>query len=79
MREELHQIEKIEKYLDGEMDHSEKQDFENEMAEKAWIVADINQQEVMRGAFDKQWSRSLRKMGKQFAVMANFPSDPSLN
>lgn len=53
--------------------------LENEMAEKAWIVADINQQEVMRGAFDKQWSRSLRKMGKQFAVMANFPSDPSLN
>lgn len=53
--------------------------LEAEMAEKAWIVANIKSEEVMLGNFDKQWSRSLRKMGKQFAVMANFPSDPSLN
>ncbi|HVB02357.1 MAG TPA: YqgE/AlgH family protein [Chitinophagaceae bacterium] len=55
----------------GQLDH--------ELKEKSWILSKANRTMVF-GMEEKQiWKESLRKMGDNFAIMANFPLDPSLN
>ncbi len=50
-----------------------------EIKEKSWIIAPGN---FMHAFFDnpkRLWADVLRKLGKEFSVLANFPEDPSLN
>lgn len=51
----------------------------NEMKEKSWIMAPATSEIVMRSRGKEFWSEVLTQMGKKFAIMANFPEDPSLN
>jgi putative transcriptional regulator len=50
-----------------------------ELKEKSWIVSAAVSEQVMNTQNDNLWSQSLRAMGKDFAVLSNFPSDPNLN
>lgn len=51
----------------------------HEMEERSWIVSDVNSQLFFDQLDGEIWSASLRNMGKEFAAMANYPIDPSLN
>lgn len=50
-----------------------------EMKEESWYVSDINDLPLMDTLRDDLWSLAFKKMGGSFSVLANFPSDPSLN
>ena len=50
-----------------------------ELKEKSWIVSESTTQQIMDTKYDNLWSQSLRSMGKDFAILANFPTDPNLN
>jgi len=50
-----------------------------EMKEESWYVSDINDLPLMDTLLDDLWSLAFKKMGGSFSVLANFPSDPSLN
>ena len=50
----------------------------NEMETHSWITSEFNPKDLL--ALDKQlWKNTLNKMGKQYEVVSNFPSDPSQN
>jgi len=53
--------------------------LEGELKENSWIVSNATRELL----FDKEetsiWKASLRNMGEDFAAMANYPVDPSLN
>ncbi|MEM9024895.1 MAG: YqgE/AlgH family protein, partial [Bacteroidota bacterium] len=53
--------------------------LEEEWTEKSWIVADTTASQIMEGGTKDFWGTVLKGLGKRFAVMANFPEDPSLN
>jgi putative transcriptional regulator len=57
----------------------EPQQLEKELEEKSWIVANSRLEYVMNGNSQKLWGTVLKGMGQTYAVMANFPEDPSLN
>jgi len=50
-----------------------------EMKEKSWIVSESTSEQIMNTKYDNLWSQSLRSMGSDFAMLANFPSDPNFN
>lgn len=51
----------------------------NELKNDSWIVTDINKTDIIGGEPDDLWPDLLRSMGKEYAVLANFPEHPSLN
>jgi putative transcriptional regulator len=52
----------------------------NEMKENAWIVGRVNVEMVMDPeGTEAVWSETLKKMGKHYEMLSNFPEDPSLN
>jgi putative transcriptional regulator len=53
--------------------------LEKELEEKSWIVANSRLEYVMTPNSGKLWGTVLKGMGQTYAVMANFPEDPSLN
>lgn len=53
--------------------------LDNEMKEKSWIVCEAGVKEIMSGNTGNLWREILRSMGKEYAILANFPEDPSLN
>lgn len=53
--------------------------LDNEMEESSWIVSDVTNQLFFDSNKEEIWSASLRNMGKEFAMMANYPIDPALN
>lgn len=50
-----------------------------ELKEKSWIVSESTSEQIMNTKYDNLWSQSLRSMGSDFALLANFPSDPNFN
>ena len=50
-----------------------------ELGEKSWIVTQSNIQIAMHTSTDKMWSGMLRELGNDYAIWANYPSDPILN
>ena len=50
-----------------------------EMKEKSWIVSESTSEQIMNTKYDNLWSQSLRSMGSEFALLANFPNDPNYN
>ncbi len=50
-----------------------------EMKEKSWIVSESSPEQIMDTKYLNLWSQSLRSMGKDYAMLANFPSDPNYN
>ena len=50
-----------------------------ELKEKSWIVSESTSEQIMNTKYSNLWSQSLRSMGKEYALLANFPSDPNYN
>ncbi|HET6567063.1 MAG TPA: YqgE/AlgH family protein [Rhodothermales bacterium] len=50
-----------------------------EVEHGGWILADADAASVFPDDQDKLWRTVLRKMGGDYAVLANFPDDPRLN
>lgn len=53
--------------------------LDNEMKEKSWIITDATAQLLFNNEEAAIWPASLKSMGSNFAMMANYPVDPSLN
>lgn len=53
--------------------------LDNEIKEKSWVLSHTTVDEVIHGESEKLWSSYLKSMGNDYAIWANFPSDPSLN
>lgn len=56
----------------------EPEQLEKELQEKSWIIAEAKMEYVF-GDAQHLWRNILLSMGNKYAVMANFPEDPSLN
>ncbi len=57
----------------------EPQQLEREIDDQAWIVTNVDVHQIMNTRNDAMWSEVLKKMGTEYAILANFPVDPSLN
>ncbi len=53
--------------------------LKKELEDKSWIVATTNVETMMNFHEDHVWQNALKNLGKEFAILANFPEDPSLN
>ncbi|MBT6439484.1 MAG: YqgE/AlgH family protein [Flavobacteriales bacterium] len=53
--------------------------LDKEMRQRSWIVADATVEQVMSTEIDKLWQKVLSDLGTNFAMMAKFPVDPTLN
>lgn len=53
--------------------------LEDEIEAGGWILAESSKEAVFADEPSKLWRAVLRKMGGQYAVLANFPDDPRLN
>ncbi|MFN3876313.1 MAG: YqgE/AlgH family protein, partial [Flavobacteriales bacterium] len=53
--------------------------LQRELNERSWMVAEATRRRIMDPRANLLWRETLRSMGRQFAPLANFPEDPSLN
>jgi putative transcriptional regulator len=53
--------------------------LEGEMEEESWIVGEARRSDVFTEAPDDLWPTVLRRMGREYALIATMPMDPSLN
>jgi putative transcriptional regulator len=53
--------------------------LEDELKGNTWLVSNCRKEFAFTQHPDELWGEALRNMGSQFAIMANFPEDPSLN
>jgi putative transcriptional regulator len=53
--------------------------LEKEVEQRSWLIAGADRRRVMNTTGNDLWRDTLRGMGRNFAPLANFPEDPSLN
>jgi putative transcriptional regulator len=53
--------------------------LDREISEKSWILSHTNVDEVIHDHPENLWQSHLKNLGKDYAVWANFPADPSFN
>lgn len=53
--------------------------LKRELDEKSWIVTEMDTNLIMNIHEEQVWQNALKNLGKEFAILANFPEDPSLN
>jgi len=53
--------------------------LEEEIQQKAWIVADANPEFLFDTPADQLWRTVLRRMGGEYRVKSHYPIDPNLN
>jgi putative transcriptional regulator len=51
----------------------------DEMADNAWVVAEINAEEIITPMNKHFWNRTLNRMGKKYQMWSNFPENPQMN
>lgn len=51
----------------------------NELKQYSWYVNRISNNEVFNDAGEEMWKNVLKKMGGKYAIISNFPENPSLN
>ncbi len=51
----------------------------DELKEKSWIVSNSSLETIMAPKPEQLWSNMLRTLGNDYAIWANFPTDPVLN
>lgn len=56
-----------------------KDQLSGEMDQKSWLVGPGTKQRIMNTKRDDLWAQTLRGMGGEFAPLAGFPEDPTLN
>lgn len=57
----------------------EKNQLNAELKEKSWIVTKATVEQALKGRTRQFWNETLKEMGRQFAIMSNFPEDPTMN
>ena len=55
------------------------QQLDSEIKEKSWIVTPATPHFTFLAAPKKLWQDVLKSMGAEYAILSNFPEDPSLN
>jgi putative transcriptional regulator len=55
------------------------QQLDRELGDRAWLVTRADKKRIMYSGKRDLWADTLRSMGREFAPLANFPEDPSLN
>lgn len=50
-----------------------------EMKEKTWLTVKATRKLIFHREHDEIWKESLRQLGGDYQIMANFPIDPQLN
>jgi len=53
--------------------------LDREISEKSWVLSHASIKEVINNHPEVLWSNFLKSMGNDYAIWANFPSDPALN
>jgi putative transcriptional regulator len=53
--------------------------LDRELKDKSWVLSQTTVQEVINATPKTLWSNYLRSMGKDYAIWANFPDDPTFN
>lgn len=53
--------------------------LDREIQEKSWVLSHTTASEVINKNPENLWSDHLKSMGKEYAIWANFPVDPSFN
>lgn len=53
--------------------------LDREMEENSWIVSKTKAEHIINMNPGKMWSQYIRSLGKEYAIWANFPADPSMN
>jgi len=53
--------------------------LEDEMADNAWVVAEISAQEIIAPMSKHFWNKTLNNLGKKYQMWANFPENPQMN
>ncbi|MCW5898106.1 MAG: YqgE/AlgH family protein [Flavobacteriales bacterium] len=53
--------------------------LEQELEQRSWLVSRADKRRIMNTSTDDLWADTLRAMGREYAPLANFPEDPSLN
>jgi putative transcriptional regulator len=66
------------RFFSGYSGWAEKQ-LDEEIADKAWIVASATTDQVMNLDIDSLWKNLMGSLGKKYSIMSKFPEDPSLN
>lgn len=53
--------------------------LDREIGEKSWVLSQASVNEVISNHPEQLWSNYLKNMGNDYAIWANFPSDPTQN
>ena len=53
--------------------------LDRELKEKSWVLSQTTVKEIINDHPEKLWSNYLKNMGKDYAIWANFPADPTFN
>ena len=53
--------------------------LDRELKEKSWVLSQTTVSEVINAPPETLWSNYLKSMGKDYAIWANFPADPTFN
>jgi putative transcriptional regulator len=53
--------------------------LDNELSENAWLVSEMNAEQIMKGPDNNLWKNILKKSGDKYKTWVNFPENPGLN
>ena len=54
--------------------------LDNELSENAWLVSEMNAEQIMKGPDNDLWRKILEKSGnKKYRTWVNFPENPGMN
>jgi putative transcriptional regulator len=53
--------------------------LKDELADNAWIVSELNPEEIMSPMSKHFWNKTLNRLGKKYQMWANFPENPQMN
>jgi len=53
--------------------------LDRELKEKSWVLSQTTVKEIINDHPETLWSNYLKNMGKDYAIWANFPADPTFN
>lgn len=53
--------------------------LEEELQEGSWLISDINDDIIFEKDPNEMWRKAILSLGKEYAYLANWPTDPQLN
>lgn len=73
-----HRLLKHVRFFVGYSGWGEKQ-LDRELEERSWWVSRADRRRIMKTGLPDLWGDTLRSMGREYALVANFPEDPTHN